>query len=116
MFLALRAAHGEFKNIAGLKIQLRREVAGADRGALRIEKDGAIHIQAHGDAADAFHNIAHPIVPRMAHVQTKNVGTREHEVADHGIRIRGWAERANDFGFAHGAINRLVSRMASRVF
>ncbi len=109
VLLALRAAHGEFKNIAGLEIQLRREIAGADRGALRIEKDRAIHIQTRGDAADALHNIAHPIVPRMAHVQAKNIRSSQHEVADDDIRIRGRPERANDFCFSHSPINRLVS-------
>jgi hypothetical protein len=55
-------------------------------------------------------------VPGVAHVQAENIRAREDQIPDHNIRIRSRPERANDFGFAHAPINRLVAGLASRAF
>ena len=85
LLLALRAANGEFKNVAGFEVELRREVPSADRGALRIEKNAAVRMQPGGDTANALHHITHPIVPGVAHVQAENIRAREDQIPDHNI-------------------------------
>ena len=85
LLLALRAANGEFKNVTGLEIELRREVPSADRGALRIKKNAAVRMQPGGDTANALHHITHPIVPGVAHVQAENIRAREDQIPDHNI-------------------------------
>jgi hypothetical protein len=52
-------------------------------------------------------------VPRVAHIQPKNIRARHQEIADSGVRVRSWSEGADDFRFSHGPMNDPAPRMAS---
>ena len=100
-FLALRAAHGEFKNVADLEIELRRQIAGANGGALRVHEDADHGVELHRDGADAGHDLPHPVVRRVAHVQPENVCARLDHLAQHFLGFSRRPERADDLCFFH---------------
>ena len=95
------AAHGEREFLAGLQIQRHADVAGADGRALRVHHDAGELCARGGGGADVRDDAAHPVVRRVRHVEPENVDARVNQLADHFGRIRGRAERGNDFCPAH---------------
>ena len=73
ILLAERTPDSEFKNIPRLQIQFCWQVARADRRPLRVQQNTAVQVQICRKTPDFFHNLADPIVGRVAHVQTKYI-------------------------------------------
>ena len=101
--LALCPAHGELQNVARLQIQIRLQIARANRRALRVEQDRHRSADLRRDAADLRDDRAHPIMLRVAHVQPENVRALQHQLPKHFRRFRRRPERANDFRSTHSA-------------
>ena len=54
-----------------------------------------------GGGADVLDDAPRPVVRRMGHVESKNIEAGVNELAEHFRRIRGGAERGDDFGLSH---------------
>ena len=105
-FLAFRPAHGELDLVSRVQIEVGCHVAGPDGGALGVHHDGDIRRSLAGYLADAGDDDADPFVRGMAHVEPENIGAGGDQAGQHLGGIRGRAESADDFGFAHGTANR----------
>jgi hypothetical protein len=110
--LAVGAPHGELHDVADLEVELGSEVAGADRGALRVHEDADRHGQLGGDGPDGGDDLPHPIVVGVAHVEPEDVHAREDHLPQalggFGCRTKG----GDDLCFAKGGAheNRLVEK------
>ena len=74
-FRAFCASHGDFQNIPDRKREVALQDAGANRRALRVEKERDIPPKLLGEGADPRDDVTHPIMPRVTHIQPKHVGT-----------------------------------------
>src|SRR5581483_10615958 len=79
--LALRAADGEGKFLAGLEIERHRKVAGADGRALGIHENADHFVP--GGGANVPHDAAGPVVWRVGHVETENVDAGIDQAGEH---------------------------------
>ena len=99
--LTLRAADGELENVPRREFQIRRQIAGANGRPLCIEQDRHRSPDLIRDPPNLRHNLPHPIMARVAHVESENVGALHHQLPEHVRLFRGRPERADDLGFAH---------------
>ena len=102
VLLAARSAHGELEGVAGVQVQARFKVAGADGRALGVHHDGDVGGRLAGCLADALDDSMHPVVLGVAHVEPEDVCPGGDELGEHLRRVGGGAEGADDLGFAHG--------------
>src|SRR6266498_1490439 len=100
-FFAAFATHRQSEFLAGLEVQLCRQIAGANGRALRIHHDADGPVSFPRSGADVMDDAIHPFVRRVRHVQPEDVHTGVDELADHFGRVRRGAERGDDFGLSH---------------
>ena len=113
-FLALSPAYGEFDDVPGMEVEISSHVSRPDRRTLGIHHDGNVGRGSLGYLADAWNNLAHPVVGGVAHVEAKNVGSSDDQSVQHLGGLCGRAKGADNFCFAHREENRLWSLDSKR--